>query len=298
MRTAVITLVAGRHDHLRRQHAGLAAATRRPDHYVVVAMGDPDVEGPDVEGVDVEGVDVEGVVAEQDPARDVIHLPVTSGRLPLAEARNRGAEHALDAGAALLVFLDVDCIPGPEMIERYRRTAGRALLCGTVSYLPPPPEGGYRLDRLAELGRPHPARPVPAQDEVIRNGDHRLFWSLSFAVPADTWRLIGGFDEEYTGYGGEDTDFGQRARDRGIPLWWVGGAPAHHQYHRTTSPPVEHLDDILRNAKIFHDRWGWWPMSGWLHDFEQLGLIRRDPRTNEWTRSPGRRVARPGLRRE
>jgi GT2 family glycosyltransferase len=269
MRTAVITLIRGRHDHLRRQQTGLAAATRPPDHYIVVAMGDPDVEA---------------VVAGQSPACDVVHLPTTAGRLPLARARNRGAEHALDAGADLLVFLDADCIPGPRMVERYEQTAGRALLCGTVSYLPPPAEGGYRMDRLADLGRPHPARPVPARDELIKDGDHRLFWSLSFAVTGDAWHRIGGFGEEYTGYGGEDTDFGQRARQAGIPLWWVGGAPAYHQHHPTTSPPVEHLEDILRNAKIFHDRWGWWPMPGWLREFEDLGLIRHDPRTNEWTR--------------
>ncbi|MFJ9885294.1 glycosyltransferase family 2 protein [Streptomyces sp. NPDC091287] len=35
---------------------------------------------------------------------------------------------------------------------------------------------------------------------------------MSFAATADTWHAIGGFCEEYEGYGGEDTDYGQRAR--------------------------------------------------------------------------------------
>jgi hypothetical protein len=39
---------------------------------------------------------------------------------------------------------------------------------------------------------------------------------------------------------------------------------------------VGHLDDILRNAAIFHDRWGWWPMQGWLAAFEARGLVVRD----------------------
>ena len=39
--TAVITIVSGRHDHLRNQQRGLLVGTRRPDHYVVVAMDDP-----------------------------------------------------------------------------------------------------------------------------------------------------------------------------------------------------------------------------------------------------------------
>ncbi len=267
MRAAVITLAAGRHDHLRRQRDGLLASTRVPDLYIVVAMGDPDVEA---------------IVAG--PGCDVVHLPV-DGVLPLAKARNLGAEHALTAGADLLIFLDVDCIPGPGMIERYQQVAGEALLCGTVFYLPPPGSAGYRPDLLAGLGRPHPARPAPDVGQITKDGEHRLFWSLSFAVSGDVWRRIGGFDEEYTGYGGEDTDFGQRAAQAGVPLWWIGGAPAYHQHHTANSPPVEHLDDILRNAGTFHDRWGWWPMSGWLSAFEALGLAHHDRQTDQWVRS-------------
>ncbi|MFF1746537.1 hypothetical protein [Streptomyces mirabilis] len=40
MRTAVITLAAGRHRHLALQQAGLAAGSRSPEQYIVVAMDD------------------------------------------------------------------------------------------------------------------------------------------------------------------------------------------------------------------------------------------------------------------
>ncbi|MEV8529436.1 DUF6381 family protein [Streptomyces sp. NPDC052000] len=82
----------------------------------------------------------------------------------------------------------------------------------------------------------------------MRHGDPRLFWSLSFALTAATWERVGGLCEDYTGYGAEDTDFAARATSRGVGLWWVGGAPAYHQYHPTHSPPVQHLDDILRDG--------------------------------------------------
>jgi hypothetical protein len=63
----------------------------------------------------------------------------------------------------------------------------------------------------------------------------------------------------------------------------VGGAHAFHQFHPTADPPVQHVDDIVRNARVFHRRWGWWPMQGWLAGFEQAGMISRDtggrPRT-------------------
>ena len=59
-------------------------------------------------------------------------------------------------------------------------------------------------------------------------------------------------------------------------MHWIGGAHAFHQFHPTADPPVAHVDDIVRNARIFYRRWGWWPMEGWLDAFEESGLIARD----------------------
>lgn len=104
-------------------------------------------------------------------------------------------------------------------------------------------------------------------------GDPNLFWSLSFALHRDVWLRSGGFCEEYVGYGAEDTDFGSQAVAAGLDLAWTGSARAYHQHHPTKSPPVDHLDDILRNGRIFRRRWGRWPMTGWLEEFERLGLV-------------------------
>ncbi len=43
MRTAVVTVSHGRHDHLRRQEQLLYAMSRRPDQRIVVAMNDPEL---------------------------------------------------------------------------------------------------------------------------------------------------------------------------------------------------------------------------------------------------------------
>jgi GT2 family glycosyltransferase len=274
VRSAVITLVAGRHAHLAQQRHGLLAGDLRPDLHVVVTMNDP----------------AAGHVPEPGaPDPDVVDLRFPPGPLPLAQARNVGAEHALDAGADLLIFLDVDCVPGAGLVRRYCEVAAGeehpAVLCGPVSYLPLPPSGGYELARLPGLGHPHPARPVPPETGIQPGGDHRLFWSLSFAMCGRLWRELGGFCEEYRGYGAEDTDFGQLAASHGTGLTWVGGAWAYHQYHPSPDPPVQHLDDILRNASIFRRRWGWWPMGGWLHEFERRGLIVYDENAQAWRRA-------------
>ncbi|MGN7781277.1 glycosyltransferase family 2 protein [Mycolicibacterium sp. 22603] len=266
MRTAVVTTVHGRGVHLQRQRAGLAAGSARPDLHVVVAMDDPDVHTR---------------LAGAAVPTAVIECAIGAGGLPLARARNIGAAAALADGAQLLIFLDVDCIPAATMVQRYRDVGGTpshrgALLCGPVAYLPPPGPAGYPATGLDRLSDPHPARPAPRAGAVLPGSDHRLFWSLSFAVTAPTWLVIGGFCEDYSGYGGEDTDFAQAAAARDVPLRWVGGAEAFHQYHLVSDPPVEHVRDIVRNARIFQRRWGWLPMQGWLEKFEARGLITRD----------------------
>lgn len=262
LRTAVITIVHGRHRHLALQSLALQRSTVVPDVRCVVAIDDPDVASVAGLGCDV-----------------VSYLAGSGGELPLAAARNQGADLALRRGCDLLIFLDVDCLPAPDLIDRYRtahrNTGFGAMLNGPVTYLPPAPRSGYRLDALPGLGHPHPARPNPEPGSVPRTDDYDLFWSLSFAVGAHTWRLLGGFCEDYTGYGGEDTDFGAMARAADVPFHWVGGAHAYHQHHPVSDPPVEHLEAIVRNARVFRRRWGRWPMTGWLKAFEDRGLIVR-----------------------
>ncbi|MCS5721809.1 galactosyltransferase-related protein [Herbiconiux sp. CPCC 203407] len=264
-RTAVITIVHGRRDHLLLQRRALDRAGERPHLHIVVAMDDEDLvrsTAPELEGV------------------HVVSLGSTDHGLPLARARNLGAATARALGADVLAFLDVDCVPGQGAVAAYARAAADPeladrLLCGPVTYLTPAPDGGYDLDRLEEADAPHPARPAPAPGEVSLGGAHELFWSLSFALTVPTWSRLGGFSEEYVGYGGEDTDFAYRARDAGVELAWIGSARAYHQHHPVSSPPFEHLDEIIRNATIFHRVWGTWPMTGWLDRFEELGLVVR-----------------------
>ncbi len=262
---ALVTLAHGRHDHLRGLLDAVARGSVVPDHVVVVAMDDPAI-AP--------------IVDEAAPAGARTHvIEMGPGRwgLPLAAARNRAAGRALELGADVLVFLDVDCLAGPTLVERYAAAAsdgapGR-VLSGAVHYLGPRSSGSDYTAADLEASRPHPARPVAPDGSEQRAEDIRLFWSLSFALSARTWLDVGGFDESYEGYGGEDTDFAMRLEAAGVQLWWLGGAAAHHQHHPVESPPRGHLADIVRNANLFRQRWGWFPMEGWLAGFADEGLV-------------------------
>lgn len=267
----LVTIVHGREQHLARQLAAIDSAEAVPELHVIVAMDDPAVARR---------------YADR-PRTLVVECASTGSHLPLAAARNAGAAAARERGAEVLVFLDVDCLPASGLFARYDE-AVRAhpddLVCGAVGYLP---EGtDYdRPDLFADAARFHGFRPRLDVGHTSP-GDHLAFWSLSFATTPDTWQAIGGFFEGYTGYGGEDTDFAVTAREAGVPLRWVGGAEAFHQYHPTTNPPVQHVDDIVRNGALFAERWGFWPMQGWLDQFAELGLVRLDPATGDYERMP------------
>ena len=264
MRVAVVTPVHGRHDHLALQQRSLAQGSQRPDHVVLVAMGDEQVVHLDLPAAA--------------SRRDLLAVPAGPRGLPLAEARNRGVDHALAHGADVVVLLDVDVLAGHGLVAAYAEAVAAqpdVVWSGPVTYLPPPPPTGYALADLARYDNPHPARPAPPPGVRQTGGSPDLFWSLSFAVGAGTWRTHGGFCEEYVGYGGEDTDLGHTLTSHGVQLGWDGSARGYHQHHATSDPPFQHVDAILRNGAVFARRWGWWPMQGWLEAFEEAGLVRR-----------------------
>jgi GT2 family glycosyltransferase len=258
MTTVLVTVQRGRRKHLERQLAAVAASERRPRAHVVVSM---DRVPPSMQGC------------------DVVWVPTGGSALPVAAARNIGIEHARRRyDADLTILLDVDCLPSPAMIGRYEAAFARRqthVLSGPVWYLPPGVPAAGALPTPAELAGlgPHAARPAPEAGALQDEPRHELFWSLSFAVSPPVHARIGGFDERYVGYGAEDTDYAQRASAAGVGLTWVGGADAYHQHHPVSSPPVEHLSDIVRNAALYRSIWGAWPMHGWLQAFARDGLV-------------------------
>lgn len=261
---AVITPVRGRLPHLRNQRRFLREVAPGVQH-VVVAVDSPDV--------------VAELAADTEPGLHVVTVDGDPLGMPTARARNAGAAVALELGAELLIFLDVDCAPLPGFVEAllaasHAEPPPGAVYNGIVTYL----AEGARLDGMTpaqarSLVHPHAARPAPPSGEVVTNRDHHLLWSLAFAVTPAGWQTIGGFDEVYVGYGAEDTDFGARAHAEDLDMAWVGGAHALHQWHPSAIPPVHHLEDIVRNARLYRERWARWPMEGWLAAFAQDGLV-------------------------
>ncbi|MBV8516504.1 MAG: hypothetical protein JO197_03780 [Acidobacteria bacterium] len=94
----------------------------------------------------------------------------------------------------------------------------------------------------------------------------------SVAATTAAYRAIGGFDEEFVGWGGEDNEFWERAEEHGgvyafgylpiVHLWHrpqkgkeTRDAPAQRRYYEIRSiPPAERITRLTRSAKFSNEK--------------------------------------------
>ena len=255
---SVVTLGKGRPDHLVNVVRGLMRQTLMPTELIVAVMQD----------------DLYDLPEAPFPIRQ---MQVVADALPLASARNVAARAAT---GDVIVFLDMDCIPTPTLLADYAGFLDTfdGLLMGEVLYLPGgATDGDWQYDRFAEIAVKHSDRRGPPPQGIEICTDYRCFWSLNFAMRRATFLRLGGFDERYVGYGGEDTDFGKALDEAGVAIAWIKGGLAYHQYHPHHMPPVHHLDSVVRNAELFETKWGYRTMGHWLQAFRLMGLIDPTP---------------------
>ena len=199
---------------------------------------------------------------------NIIRYDGSWSNMPLAAARNLGADHAVTEH---LIFLDVDCIPSTTFCEKMYLASVKkdALIMGSPRYLLHN-SVNTEFEALAENSTLHPSRPEIS--ELRKECCYELFWSLCFSIPKEAFGYVGGFDDSYEGYGGEDTDFALEVKKAGI-LFYLSEAEVYHQQHPVYIPPLNHLEAIVKNSNIFYSKWNYWPMADCLLDFASMGYI-------------------------
>ncbi len=258
MSVSVLTLVRGREKHLRNLMLSLKKQSLLPIELVIAWM---------------QPEPFDGLPVMPFPVR---HVMIPGDQLPLARARNSAAQAAR---GECLIFLDVDCIASQDMVSSYANAALRhdGIFLSEVFYLPanaPDFKDDYTV--FEALGRRHVSKPTfPENGEEVEPDGGQL-WGLSFALRKHTWQSVGGMDEQFVGYGGEETDFAASAATAGVRTFRVGKARVYHQHHLISIPPLLHFQSILGNAQRFRDKHGRWCMEYWLGQFRDRGLIRWD----------------------
>lgn len=152
-------------------------------------------------------------------------------------ARNLGAR----AGAGdLVVFLDADMVPEPDYLERLLlrvRLSPDVVAVGRRRHADLTGFSAPRVTAWLSHGGPAPDELAPPQwladgyAHDLLDADDRSFRYVLSAVLACQRRLfddLGGFDERFVGYGGEDWDFGYRAFNGGAVLVHERDAVAWH----------------------------------------------------------------------
>ena len=156
----------------------------------------------------------------------------------LARARNNGARAA---SHDILVFLDGDMIPGAGLLAahaRWHHVVADAVTLGFRAAGPDRPDIETIRGHAGSLRELYGAREFDAWRTplLVRSGDltsrhdwpFRTMVGANFAMRRAFYLSVGGSDESFTRYGGEDTELAYRAYAQGAVLVPVRDALAWH----------------------------------------------------------------------
>lgn len=156
----------------------------------------------------------------------------------LAAARNLGAAAA---SAPVLAFLDQDCIPGPGYLAEMVRAAESpwAMVLGHRRHAELDGWSAGMVRHWLQRGGPGPeelAEPQWLLDGYARTADltepdpraYQLVIGAAVTLHAELFARLGGFDESFRSYGGEDWELGHRALVAGADTRWLRDAVVWH----------------------------------------------------------------------
>jgi hypothetical protein len=194
-------------------------------------------------------VNLECVVVEQSERPEIthvlpewiryVHMPLSTANLPYCRswALNVGARIAK---GKLLVFHDNDMLVpqdyAAQLMERYRM--------------------GYEVINLKRfifyLTEAHSRRICSANALTLDEAPEAIVQNLeaggSIAASRNAFYEIGGFDESFIGWGGEDNEFWERAQTRRV--WPFAYLPIVHLWH----PHQKEKNDPYRNTMALYEQ--------------------------------------------
>lgn len=200
---------------------------------------------------------------------DIVHKFVAHDNLPIPKARNKGFQACRSDN---IVYMDVDCICPAGLFghisDKLRR---QRVVTAQMRYLFNVPEKiNYPSLLNQAITHPNSGRHLIDQDTGFEQ-----FHTMLFAITRQDYNSIDGFDENYVGFGVGDVDFATRCEQAGMSLYVIADKVL-HQFHPRVEPPINHLFDIVNNASLYRQKWGFYPIQNWLEEFAREGLVNED----------------------
>jgi GT2 family glycosyltransferase len=171
-----------------------------------------------------------------------------------ARARNRGVSAA---GGELIIFIDADQIVPPDFVGHHVRAHGLhrdLVVVGPRYYLLKDHSAAEVVSQMS-AGLEHP--PVSERDHRERfwavasenmndlaTGWHCMF-TCNVSVRKEHLLVVGGFDENFLGWGLEDSELGYRLRKHGLLFAWHPAAVTYD----------EHVLDFSRDSDMYYEQW-------------------------------------------
>jgi glycosyltransferase involved in cell wall biosynthesis len=158
-----------------------------------------------------------------------------------AKARNTGAGYAK---GQFLAFTDDDCNPANDWLETLAILFSSSADCVI---------GGSTINTLT-------TNPFSCASQLINdfsrhyhnNNEAGFLTSNNFAVPADRFRAIGGFDTSFTFAGGEDREFFDRWSHHGYAMLYIPKLQVCHGHHLTLFSFLRQQFNYGRGSLLFH----------------------------------------------
>lgn len=142
------------------------------------------------------------------------------------------------ADSERVVFTDQDIVPNSDCLANYAKYKNEDIaIAGYIGWIDENIHKIFTEDSVSKINNFDPFMTEPEMRN-FRKYDWNVLWGGNMSYLKEAFVATGGFDEEFIGWGGEDTDLGLRYYRAGKPIKTLAEAKMFHLNH----PPSNSLN--------------------------------------------------------